>query len=60
MAAPRSAKKILAHLAAAAGTELEVAIEIHATNPNGFTAGTVRTVNRKRQHSALRFVRVRV
>jgi len=38
-------QEILAHLAAAAGTDLEVTIEIHATNPHGFTADTVRTVN---------------
>lgn len=38
-------QEILQHLAAAAGTKLEVTVEIHATNAEGFTPETVRTVS---------------
>jgi len=38
-------QEILQHLAATAGTELEVTIEIHAKNPGGFPPETVRTVS---------------
>jgi hypothetical protein len=37
-------QEILQHLVATIGTELEVTIEIHAKNPEGFSSETVRTV----------------
>ena len=40
----RIAQDVVAHLAAAPGTTLEVSVEVHATNPAGFATDTVRTV----------------
>jgi hypothetical protein len=41
----RVAQEILQHLAAAAGTQLEVTIEIGAVSSEGFTPQIIRTVN---------------
>jgi len=38
-------QELLQHLAAVAGTELEVTIEIHAKNDGGFSPDTVRTIS---------------
>ena len=38
-------QEVLQHLAAAAGTQLEVTIEIHAKNEGGFSPETVRTIS---------------
>ncbi len=40
----RIAQEVIAHLAAAPGTSLEISVEIHATNAAGFATDTVRTV----------------
>lgn len=37
-------QEVLQHLAASQGAHLEVTIEIHATNPDGFSEQTIRTV----------------
>ena len=52
-------QEILAHLVAATGTDLEVTIEIHATNPRRLHRRHRPYRQLKRQHSALRSVRVR-
>ena len=41
----RVAGEVLQHLAADPSTQLEVRVEINATNPDGFDAGRVRTVS---------------
>jgi hypothetical protein len=40
----RIGQEVLQHLAAAAGTSLRVSVQIEATNDQGFSADTVRTV----------------
>ncbi len=49
----RIAQDVIAHLAAVPGTKLEISVEIHAANAEGFGTDAVRTV--RENASTLKF-----